>query len=302
MIGDRYGQSPFEKGTPFLLCGKHLDRILQNNFVHTENCIDGSSDFVGQFCGLLKQTQIQIDTVSSGYKALEMVRTKKYHIIFLDHMMPQMDGLETFKAMKQLKDNQNTETPVIMLTANAIVGVREKYVQEGFSDYLSKPVQRIQLQDIIRKHLPKEYILDSEEDIEKKENHNVTTSPDLFTVFDFLDTKTGLMYCGDSEDFYLEMLKTSLDNDRTSLILEAYEQQDWKQYGICMHSLKSTFLSIGANKLSEHAKDLEMAVKEERLDYVQQEHDGFLKEYQEFLQKIEKGLASLQAGNMHHRS
>lgn len=135
MIGDRYGQSPFEKGTPFLLCGKHLDRILQNNFVHTENCIDGSSDFVGQFCGLLKQTQIQIDTVSSGYKALEMVRTKKYHIIFLDHMMPQMDGLETFKAMKQLKDNQNTETPVIMLTANAIVGVREKYVQEGFSDY-----------------------------------------------------------------------------------------------------------------------------------------------------------------------
>lgn len=159
------------------------------------------------FCGLLKQTQIQIDTVSSGYKALEMVCTKKYHIIFLDHMMPQMDGLETFKAMKELKDNQNTETPVIMLTANAIVGVREKYVQEGFSDYLSKPVQRMQLQNTIRKYLPKEYILDSEEDIEKKENHNVTTSPDLFTVFDFLDTKIGLMYCGDSEDFYLEMLK-----------------------------------------------------------------------------------------------
>lgn len=273
------------------------------------------------FFGLLKQTQIQIDMVSSGYEALEMVRTKKYHIIFLDHMMPQMDGLETFKAMKQLKDNQNTETPVIMLTANAIVGIREKYIQEGFSDYLSKPVQRKQLYNIIRKHLPKEYILDSEEvpllakeksvekvevieeveAIEKEENHNVTTSPDLFTVFDFLDTKTGLMYCGDSEDFYLEILKTSLDNDRTSLILEAYEQQDWQQYGICMHSLKSTSLSIGANKLSERAKALEMAVKEERLDYVQQEHDSFLKEYQELLQKIEKGLVSLQAGNMHHR-
>lgn len=239
------------------------------------------------FCGLLKQTQLQIDTVSNGYKALEMVRSKKYHIIFLDHMMPQMDGLETFQAMKQLKDNLNTETPVIMLTANAIVGIREKYLQEGFSAYLSKPVQRNQLLDIIRKYLPKEYILDAKEAPLPAKEKNVEK------VFDFLDTKAGIMYCGDSEDFYLEMLKTYLDNNKISPILEAYAQQDWKQYCICMHSLKSTSLSIGADKLSKHAKALEMAVKEDRLDYVQQEHDSLLNEYQEILQKIEKGIASL---------
>ena len=88
------------------------------------------------------------------------------------------------------------------------------------------------------------------------------------------------------------ILPKEIKNDTHFELLEA----SWKmirQDGICMHSLKSTSLSIGANKLSEHAKALEMAVKEERLDYVQQEHDSFLKEYQEFLQKIKKGLASL---------
>lgn len=110
------------------------------------------------FKGLLKKTQLQIDTALSGRQALELASQKQYHMIFLDHMMPEMDGIETFRALKQMTAGPNTDTPVIMLTANAIVGVREEYLQEGFADYLSKPVQIGHLQEMIRKYLPSEYL------------------------------------------------------------------------------------------------------------------------------------------------
>ena len=91
--------------------------------------------------GLLKETQIQIDTAVSGRQCLERVKTTRYDVIFLDHMMPEMDGIETLQNMKLLKDNLNREVPVIMLTANAIVGAKEEYIQAGFTDYLTKPIQ-----------------------------------------------------------------------------------------------------------------------------------------------------------------
>ena len=87
-----------------------------------------------------KQTQIQIDTAQSGRECLGLVQKKKYDLIFLDHMMPGMDGIETLQAMKELAGNQNQETPVISLTANAIRGAREEYLAAGFQDYLTKPI------------------------------------------------------------------------------------------------------------------------------------------------------------------
>lgn len=203
--------------------------------------------------------------------------------------MPEMDGVETFHAMKQMEASLNADTPVIMLTANAIAGMHESYLQDGFSDYLSKPVQRSHLKEMIRKYLPKEYQADSEKahHPEKKENESTIFTSEKLGRLDFLDTQNGMMYCGDNEDFYFEMLKTYLENDKTQILKQCYAQQDWKQYGIHAHSLKSTSLSIGADRLSKHAKEMEMAIKEGRLDFVQQEHDSLLKEYKELLQKIE---------------
>ena len=90
--------------------------------------------------GLLKQTRIQITTAESGYECLELVQREKFDIIFLDHRMPSMDGLETLQKMRELDNNLNDETPVIALTANAISGAREQYLAATFRDYLSKPI------------------------------------------------------------------------------------------------------------------------------------------------------------------
>lgn len=106
--------------------------------------------------GLLKATKIQIDTAKNGANCLELVQKNRYDIIFLDHLMPEMDGIETLQNMKLLEENPNRNTPVIMLTANAIVGAKEEYMEAGFTDYLTKPVQENLLHEMIMKYLPKE--------------------------------------------------------------------------------------------------------------------------------------------------
>lgn len=248
------------------------------------------------FCGLLKKTQIQIDTAISGKKALELASQKKYDIIFLDHMMPEMDGIETFRALKQMEQSPNVDTPVVMLTANAILGVREQYLQEGFTDYLSKPVQLDHLKKMIRKLLtdkeickqeeqPKQEELSNREDVSGAETEkNEATS--ILEQLDFLDTKTGIMYCGEDEEFFFEMLELYLKEDKSQQLEECFAKEDWKQYAMLAHSLKSTSLSIGAECLSAHAKEMELAAKEGTIDYVQREHENLLAEYREILNKI----------------
>ncbi|MCR5098717.1 MAG: response regulator [Lachnospiraceae bacterium] len=110
-------------------------------------------------CGLLKPTQIQVDTAQSGFETLDMVREKKYDLIFLDHRMPEMDGMETLKRMRELDDSKNGDTPVISLTANAISGARETYLTAGFTDYLSKPIDSARLQKLLLNYLPGEKVV-----------------------------------------------------------------------------------------------------------------------------------------------
>lgn len=113
---------------------------------------------INVFKALLKRTEINVDSAMSGSEALDMIKAKKYDIIFLDHMMPDMDGIETYQNMKMLEDNPNKDTTVVMLTANAIMGAKEEYLGIGFSDYLSKPVQAPKLESMILKYLPEELV------------------------------------------------------------------------------------------------------------------------------------------------
>lgn len=110
------------------------------------------------FAGLLKDSKIQIDMAMGGAEALAYCKKRTYHMIFMDHMMPEMDGIECMRELRAMKESLNQQTPVIMLTANAIAGVRDEYLKEGFSDYLSKPFKRKDLMKMIRKYLPEELI------------------------------------------------------------------------------------------------------------------------------------------------
>lgn len=108
--------------------------------------------------GLLKRLQVQFDSALSGQECMDKIRQKHYDIILLDHMMPEMDGIETLRTMRQMEEYKHNQSVVIALTANAIVGAREEYLKEGFEDYLSKPIDSAQLEDMIRRYLPDELI------------------------------------------------------------------------------------------------------------------------------------------------
>jgi CheY-like chemotaxis protein/anti-sigma regulatory factor (Ser/Thr protein kinase) len=120
--------------------------------------VDDNSTNILVFVSLIKGTMIQVDTAYSGDECISLSSKQKYDIIFLDHMMPGKDGVETLKEMKELKDNPNADTPVICLTANAISGAREEYIKDGFDDYLTKPIDPEYLDKMIMDYLPGEKI------------------------------------------------------------------------------------------------------------------------------------------------
>ncbi|MBO4416017.1 MAG: response regulator [Lachnospiraceae bacterium] len=124
--------------------------------------IDDTSMNLLVFKSLLKKTQIQIDTAQSGDEGLYLCDREKYDIIFLDHMMPRKDGIETLRELKAKKDGPNYNTPVICLTANAIYGAREHYLETGFNDYLTKPIDPSMLEDMIHRYLPEEKVIISQ--------------------------------------------------------------------------------------------------------------------------------------------
>ena len=255
--------------------------------------------------GLLKSTRIQIDTAVSGRECLEFAGANKYDIIFLDHMMPEMDGIETLQNMKLIADNPNRDVPVIMLTANAIVGAKEHYMEVGFTDYLTKPIQETELLQMILKYLPEELVQgisnggdDKPAHVSESSNDNpvqadvkpAKDSKQMLSNIDGLDIQTGLAYCMNEEDFYVDMLKEYVKGDKTSTLDEFFDKQDWSNYRTTVHALKSTSLTIGAVHLSEAAKALEMAAKDEDAEYIRSHHKDTIEEYVKLMDQLNKIL------------
>ena len=120
--------------------------------------VDDNNVNLKVFKGLLKKNGMQIDTAMSGKECLELMKENKYHIVFLDHLMPDMDGIETLKQVRMQKDSKSHDSVMVILTANAVSGARERFLQEGFDDYLSKPISLPLLKEMILKYLPKELI------------------------------------------------------------------------------------------------------------------------------------------------
>lgn len=249
--------------------------------------------------GLLKESKIRIDTATNGKIALEMIQKNAYDMIFLDHMMPVMDGMETLSNMKMIEINPNAKTPVIMLTANAIVGVKKLYEDAGFTDYLSKPVSEADLYAMLRKYLPAHYIQDAASCLEEAALEPVNgtteriyeTSAGKLSKFTFVDVNKGLSYCMNDEDFYLEMVAEYCKEPKINELERLFNAGDFKGYQVNIHALKSTSLTIGAVELSEHAKALEMACKEGNISYVKAEHVNVIKEYSDLLARLKSVLA-----------
>ncbi len=222
--------------------------------------VDDNSTNLLVFKNLIKQTLIDVDTAASGDEGLMLCRKKKYDMIFLDHMMPEKDGIETLRELKAMSGSPNDATPVICLTANAISGARENYLREGFKDYLSKPIDPDRLEEMLMEYLPKE-----------KEEKNL------------LDTQAGIKHCGE-EEVYREVIKTFVDSmDNTKEILTGFLQSgDLNNYEIKIHSVKSNARMIGALPLGESAQKLEFAAKDRDAALVKTEHVLFMDELEQF--------------------
>ena len=236
--------------------------------------------------GLLKRTKIKIETAINGQECIEMVKNKKYDIIFLDHRMPGMDGIETLQAMKEMTENLNLETPVISLTANAISGAREQYIAAGFKDYLTKPINSAQLEALIVKYLPPEKVQKSNEsaEVEVNEEKNI---PEWLKSVKSINYEEGINHCG-SLEAYIDALTVFAESiESTSKDIETYFQnEDWKNYTTKVHALKSTSKVIGAEELSERAKRLEDAGNSGYIEEIKTDTPTLLKLYKLYIEKL----------------
>ena len=237
--------------------------------------------------GLLKQTKIKIDTALNGTDCLTLVARKKYDIIFLDHRMPGMDGIETLAAMKKIKNNPNIKTPVISLTANAISGAKEQYLAAGFEDYITKPINSTALENMIVKYLPDEKVLPADES-ENTEPIEDIKLPEWLTKVEGLDINAGVENCGSAEA-YLDALTVFAESiiPAAGLIENYYKSEDWKNYTTKVHALKSTAKVVGAAELSEKAKRLEDAGNSGYVNEIRQDTEPLLQLYRSYAKKLE---------------
>ncbi len=239
--------------------------------------------------GILQRRQIVADLAINGEEAIDKIRENTYDLILMDHMMPVLDGMEALRIIQ--KEKLCPGVPVVILTANAVTGAKEMYLEAGFYAYLSKPVMSKEVDELLKLVLSEKMVVQTEKRQEEEKKIPAGGCRKKFLEqLDFLDTVTGMAYCCNSEEFYREMLQTFFKNEKLEDIEAFYELKDWENYRILVHALKSTSLSIGAGTLSEKAKQLELAAKEENHYYIEKHHSDAMKEYRHLLEKIEAVL------------
>lgn len=240
---------------------------------------------------LLKETRIKIDTAGSGRECLDKCSQQKYDLILMDHMVPEMDGVQTFEKLHGDKSSPNFETPVIMLTANALAGMREQYMDVGFADYVSKPVRGAKLEEAIRRNLPESLTKPASPEIPAEA---VSTEPsgfaDICGAVPELNVNAALQYCCGSAELLNDLLHDFTENDHFSDLKAAFEEKRWEDYRRHAHSLKSTSLMIGLTGLSERARASELALKGGCTEFAELNHDSLIEEYSALLGKIKDYL------------
>lgn len=246
--------------------------------------VDDTPVNLSVFSSLLKSTKVRIDKALSGDEGISLYRRQHYDIIFLDHMMPEKDGIETLKEMKAVVDTPNGETPVICLTANAISGMREMYIKEGFDDYITKPLDPDRLEAMLLHYLPKDKVEAAAED-EIENEYNIS---DFLFEIDGLDVNTGIKHCK-SRGAYMETLKVFLDTAKNNADeIERYRDEgDIENLTIKLHALKSTARVVGALKLGDLAERLEAAGKSGDKRILEEQTGDILAEYRKLVKALE---------------
>lgn len=308
-----------------VLYGEDQRTSLHNKFIAPQAnilIVDDNAMNLKVMARLLLPYQLKVTLAISGQEALEKLNTPNYDCVFLDHMMPEMDGVETLHKIRQKPGAYYQSLPIIAFTANAIGGAREMFVSEGFSDFIAKPIELSVLERILRRYIPAQMQIPVEEgetvQTERtSENAAVTSAtdpigqqtageaaaygPDIQSVTSDasrgrlhlnragVNIEQALAYCGDEEGFREIIAIFHAEGEKRRNHLSHYfEEQDWKNYVICVHALKGNAKSIGAGTLSELARELEMAGKENRIEYILEHHEAMMENHDRLLEALDK--------------
>jgi signal transduction histidine kinase/CheY-like chemotaxis protein/HPt (histidine-containing phosphotransfer) domain-containing protein len=252
--------------------------------------------------GLIAPYKMQIDCCTSGNEALRLAQEKAYDIVFLDHMMPGMDGIETLKAIRALDGEYFQKLTVIALTANAVQGMREMFLENGFQDYLGKPIEIARLDAALTRWIPsnkrlKERPLAGAADAD----NNSDSWFDELQAIEGLDIQDALSHVGSLEN-YMEVLKqfhlemnVYIEGTKT-----AFDEKNWKDYALRLHSVKGAFGTIGMKGISEWARELEVAVKAEDMAKCQEQTEAFCEAMTAFQDRLGEILPHQQEADPAH--
>lgn len=232
--------------------------------------------------GLLEPLQMQMDTALSGKEAIEMISSKQYDLVFMDHMMPELDGVETTHIIRRMYPTYDN-VPIIALTANAVRGTREMLLDEGMNDFIAKPIELNIILAKLRKYLPsgkiKEYdpALVQHEAAKKQEDGENTEE---FPIIPELDMEYSLKLLGSPKLFY-KVLKDyyRVIDDKFAKIEDCEGREDWEAYRIEVHALKSASRQIGALPLADKAEQLEEAGRQKQADVIHEKTGDLLADY-----------------------
>lgn len=226
--------------------------------------------------GLLKQTRLQIDVAGSGEECLELLKRKTYHLICLDHIMPVMDGVETLHMIRAMEGNPSADIPIIALTANAVAGAREFYLNEGFQDYLTKPIDADKFENMLIQYLPDNvvYLTQGEHVDRDYEKENAELASDVresqLYVIGF-NIRNGLKYMGGDKALYSKVLHDFhlILQEKEQALRDFLNKGDMHGYAIIVHSLKGNARNLGADGLADEAFELEKMSKAGRREDVE---------------------------------
>jgi CheY-like chemotaxis protein len=234
---------------------------------------------------------VKIDTALSGEEAPALTLQIPYDVILMDQRMYGMDGTEAMHRIREQEDGINHETPIVCLTADAIAGVKEKYLAEGFTDYLSQPIDSLALKRTRLRHLPKDKVVllkEDEQPAPQSTPQSADTAEEAKAESPFapleqagIHPARGLYYCQQDETLYRSLLAEFATGakEKEERLQTSYQNKNWKDYALLAHSLKSTAGTIGATTLSENAAVLEAAANSEDIEKIRAEHEKLLELY-----------------------
>lgn len=299
MDGDILFESRYGKGSKFIckilqevVDDTPLDRKYVADYVYNSDMrlsapeakvllVDDSRVNLNVSSGLLLWFDIEAELAGGGMEAVVKAGKKDYDIIFMDHMMPDMDGARATKKIREM-GGHNAEVPIIALTANTTDEARLLFRESGFTDFLAKPVEIDSFKAILERWLPFEKIA---RDVKSNATKRAELDNNIIDKVEFekhgIYVNKGLVYFVGKISAYVDTLKIVYKEGRENVekLKEYFSEQDWYNYGILAHSVKSVMASIGATKLSEKAKNHEFAVKEDNIDYILKKGEKFIADY-----------------------